>query len=151
MPIGAFIAKESIMTWGAGAHGSTFGGNPVSCAAALATLDLVERDYLPNVTRVAPLLRAGVEELARKYPVIGDVRGVGLMIGIEFVTDRSTREPHTRLVHELVQRAFRNGLLLLSAGQSSLRLAPPLVIDENDVKRALGIIDQTLGELLQSS
>ena len=150
MPIGAFIAKESIMTWGAGAHGSTFGGNPVSCAAALATLDLVERDYLPNVARVAPLLRAGVDELARKYPVIGDVRGVGLMIGIEFVIDRSTREPHPGLVHELVQRAFRKGLLLLSAGQSSLRLAPPLVIDENDVKCALGIIDQTLGELLES-
>ena len=130
---------------------STLFGIKVSFAAELASLDMVERDYLPNVARVAPLLRAGVEELARKYPVIGDVRGVGLMIGIEFVRDRSTREPHTRLVHDLVQRAFRNGLLLLSAGQSSLRLAPPLVIDENDVKRALGIIDRTLGELLQSS
>ena len=151
MPIGAFIAKESIMTWGAGSHGSTFGGNPVSCAAALATLDLVEREFLPNVERVAPLLRAGVERLARKYPVIGDVRGVGLMIGIEFVKDRSTREPYTGLVHELVQRAFRSGLLLLSAGQSYLRLAPPLVITEDDVNGAISIIDETLAGLLQSS
>jgi 4-aminobutyrate aminotransferase len=148
LPIGAFIAKESLMTWGAGAHGTTFGGNPVSCAAALATLDLVEREYLPNVNRVAPLLMAGVERLAARYPVIGEVRGLGLMIGIEFVKDRGTREPFPELVHELVQRAFGKGLLLLSAGKSSLRLAPPLVIGPDEAATALDLIDRTLGEIL---
>jgi 4-aminobutyrate aminotransferase len=147
MPIGAFISRESVTTWGAGAHGSTFGGNPVSCAAALATLDLVERECLPNVARVAPLLDDGARALAREFPVIGDVRGLGLMIGIELVEDRATREPAAELVRELVQRAFRKGLLLLSAGKSTLRLAPPLVIDAEDVVTALRVIRECLVEV----
>jgi 4-aminobutyrate aminotransferase len=147
LPIGAFIAKESVTTWEPGAHGTTFGGNPVCCAAALATLDLVERECLPNVNRVAPVLRQGVEALARDFPVIGDVRGLGLMVGLEFVRDRTTREPNGELVRELVQRAFRKGLLLLGAGKNALRLAPPLVIDEEDVGIALGIIRACLEEL----
>jgi 4-aminobutyrate aminotransferase len=151
MPIGAFIAKESLMSWGAGAHGSTFGGNPVSCAAALATLDLVEREYLPNVGRVAPHLMAGIARLAERFPVIGDVRGKGLMVGIEFVRDRTSREPHPELVHELVQRAFAKGLLLLSAGKSSLRLAPPLVVGLEEIDVALTIIADTLAELMPAA
>jgi 4-aminobutyrate aminotransferase len=147
MPIGAFVATESVTTWESGAHGSTFGGNPVCCAAALATLDLVEREYLPNVHRVAPVLGDGVRALARDFPVIGDVRGLGFMIGLEFVRDRTTREPRGDLVNELVQRAFRKGLLLLGAGKNALRLAPPLLIDEEDVGIALGIIRRCLEEL----
>jgi len=135
---------------GSGAHGSTFGGNPVSCAAALATLDLVEREYLPNVGRVAPYLMAGVARLAERFDVIGDVRGKGLMVGIEFVKNRASREPHPDLVHELVQRAFAKGLLLLSAGKSSLRLAPPLVVGTADIDIALRIIGETLAELVPS-
>ena len=147
MPIGAFIAKDSLMTWTAGAHGSTFGGNPVSCAAALATLDLVEGQYLANAREMGEYLLAGVNKLAADFPVIGEVRGLGLMIGIEFVKDRATREPHPDLVEALVQRSFRRGLLLLSAGKSALRLAPPLVIDREDADLALGMIRTGLEEL----
>jgi 4-aminobutyrate aminotransferase len=90
---------------------------------------------------------AGLARLAERHGSIGDVRGLGLMIGVEFVADRATREPAPKVVHELVQRAFRRGLLLLGAGKSALRLAPPLVIDAYDVDTALGMIDETLGEL----
>ncbi len=147
MPIGAMIAKESIMKWQAGAHGTTFGGNPVCCAAALATLDIVQHELLPNVQKMGDRLMAGVRRLQEKHRCIGDVRGVGLMVGLEFVKDRATREPASEIPHALVERAFRKGLLLLGAGRSSLRLSPPLVIDEYDVDTALRIIDDCLGEL----
>jgi 4-aminobutyrate aminotransferase len=147
MPIGAIVAKESIMLWPPGAHGSTFGGNPVCCAAALATLDVVEHELLPRVGPLGERLLAGVRRLQEKFASIGDVRGRGLMIGVEFVKNRATREPAPEIPHELVQRAFRRGLLLLGAGKSALRLAPPLVVDESDVDTALAIIDQCLAEM----
>jgi 4-aminobutyrate aminotransferase len=147
MPIGAMVAKEAITTWETGSHGSTFGGNPVCCAAALATLDLVEGGLMANAARLGERLLAGACRLMTQHPSIGDVRGRGLMVGLEFVKDRNTREPAPELVHELVQRAFRRGLLLLGAGKSSLRLAPPLVIDETDMDVALGMIDTCLGEI----
>ena len=147
MPIGAIIARESIMKWKPGAHGSTFGGNPVCCAAALATLDVVEHEVLPNVPRLGERLFAGARRLEEKYAMIGDVRGRGLMIGVEFVKDRATREPAPDIPHELVERAFKNGLLLLGAGKSALRLAPPLVVDEYDIDTALAIIDESLREM----
>ncbi|MGH7628006.1 MAG: acetyl ornithine aminotransferase family protein [Gemmatimonadales bacterium] len=143
MPIGAFVAKESVMTWSAGAHGSTFGGNPVSCAAALATLDIVE-GLLPHVRAMGDRLLSGMRRLQERYPVIGDVRGRGLMIGVEFVKDRATREPHPELVERLTERAFQEGLLLLGAGKSVIRLAPPLVLDEYDVDTGLAILDECL-------
>ena len=132
------IAKESITTWESGSHGSTFGGNPVCCAAALATLDLVEGGLMANAVahgRAAHGRAAGSSKA--KHACIGEVRGLGLMVGVEFVKDRRTREPAPELVHELVQRAFQQGLLLLGAGKSTLRLAPPLVVDEEDVDTAL--------------
>jgi 4-aminobutyrate aminotransferase len=147
MPIGAMISKESITSWESGSHGSTFGGNPVCCAAALATLDLVENGLMANAVRLGERLLAGACRLMAKHACIGDVRGRGLMVGMEFVKDRATREPAPELVHELVLRSFRQGLLLLGAGKSSLRLAPPLVIDEYDLDRALGMIDACLGEI----
>jgi 4-aminobutyrate aminotransferase len=147
MPLGAIIAKESIMKWQPGAHGTTFGGNPVCCAAALATLDVVERELLPRVSRMGDRLLAGTSRLAEKHASIGEVRGRGLMIGAEFVKDGATREPAPEIPRELVQRAFRKGLLLLGAGKSSLRLAPPLVVDEYDVDTALRIIDECLTEM----
>ncbi|HET8625158.1 MAG TPA: acetyl ornithine aminotransferase family protein [Gemmatimonadales bacterium] len=145
MPIGAFIAKESVMTWTAGAHGSTFGGNPLSCAAALATLDIVE-GLLPHVQAMGDRLVAGMRRLQERYPVIGDVRGRGLMIGVEFVKDAKTREPYPDLVDRLTERAFKRGLLLLGAGKSVIRLAPPLVLDEYDVDTGLGILEECLAE-----
>jgi 4-aminobutyrate aminotransferase len=147
MPIGAMVAKESVTTWETGSHGSTFGGNPVCCAAALATLDLVEKGLMANAARLGERLLAGACRLMAKHDSIGDVRGRGLMVGLELVQNRSTREPAPQLVQELVQRSFRRGLLLLGAGKSSLRLAPPLVIDEHDLDTALGMIDTCLGEL----
>jgi 4-aminobutyrate aminotransferase len=147
MPIGAIVARESISTWETGSHGSTFGGNPVCCAAALATLDLVETELMANAVKMGDRLMAGLRQLEAKHACIGDVRGVGLMTGVEFVKDRRTREPAPELLRNLVLNAFQRGLLLLGAGKSTLRLAPPLVVDEEDVDTALAIIDGLLGEL----
>jgi 4-aminobutyrate aminotransferase len=144
MPIGALVAKESISTWESGSHGSTFGGNPVCCAAALATLDLVEGGLMANAAHMGERLMNGVCALAARHECIGDVRGRGLMIGMELVRDRNTREPAADLLQRLVQDSFRNGLLLLGAGKSTLRLAPPLVVDEYDVDTALDMIDEGL-------
>jgi 4-aminobutyrate aminotransferase len=146
MPLGAIIARESIMRWGSGAHGSTFGGNPVCCAAALATLDVVEHELLENARVMGDRLMAGVRALAERHETIGDVRGCGLMIGVEFVTDRQSRTPAPVVVHDLVQTAFTRGLLLLGCGKSTLRLAPPLVIDAADVDIGLALIDECLGK-----
>jgi len=147
MPIGAIIAKESISTWEHGAHGSTFGGNPVCCAAALATLDLVEKDLVSNARQRGERLAAGLKGLAEKHAVIGDVRGLGLMQGMEFVTDRTTKEPAGDLVKRVEQMAFAKGLLLLAAGKNALRFAPPLVVNDEDVDIAVGILGQCLDEL----
>jgi 4-aminobutyrate aminotransferase len=147
MPIGAIIAKESIMKWEPGSHGSTYGGNPVCCAAALATIEVVESELLKNAQKMGQYLLDGAKALQGKYNVIGDVRGVGLFIGVEFVKDRKTREPAKNLVEDIMQRAFRKGLLLLSCGDSTIRLAPPLILDSYDVEKGLEIFDATLKEL----
>jgi 4-aminobutyrate aminotransferase len=147
MPIGAIIARESIMHWKTGAHGSTFGGNPVCCAAALATLDVVEHELMANARAMGDRLMAGVRRLADRHRTIGDIRGLGLMIGVEFVTDRDTREPAADLVNALVQQAFGKGLLLLGCGRSTLRLAPPLIVDAGDIDIGLAIIDECLAAL----
>jgi 4-aminobutyrate aminotransferase len=145
MPIGAFIAKESVMTWEAGSHGSTFGGNPVSCAAALATLDIVEQS-LPHIQRMGERMLGHARRLQQKYAVMGDVRGRGLMLGIEFVKNRETREPNPDIIGRITERAFRKGLLLLGCGKSTFRLAPPLVLDEYDVDTGMAILEECLRE-----
>ena len=144
MPLGAIIARESIMTWESGSHGSTFGGNPVCCAAALATLDLVEGGLMDNARVMGDRLIAGARELMKRHECIGDVRGLGLMIGVEFVRDRKTREPAVDLVRQIELVAFARGLLLLSCGKSTIRLAPALSIDALDVDEGLRIIDDVL-------
>ena len=147
MPIGAMIARETIDRWQTGSHGSTFGGNPVCCAAALATLDLVESELMANAASQGERLMTAMRGLAARYETIGDVRGRGLMLGLEFVKDRETREPNGELVRRLVDLAFSRGLLLLGAGKSALRLAPPLIIDATDIDRGVTIIDECLAEL----
>lgn len=147
MPLGAIIAKESVMTWTRGTHGSTFGGNPVCCAAAEATLDLIEGSLCKNAARVGNVLQSGARELQKKHDIIGDVRGAGLMIGIRFVKDRVTKEPFHGLVPELEKAAFGKGLLLLGCGRSTLRLAPPLIIDEEDAAIGLRILDESISEV----
>ena len=147
MPIGAIVADESVMTWPKGSHGTTFGGNPVCCAAALATLELVERELCQNAAKMGARLLAGLRKLSEKHPCIGDVRGLGLMIGVELVTDRVTKEPAEELTKRLEQLAFTKGLLLLSCGKSVIRLAPPLVITPYDVDKGLEILDSCLKDL----
>lgn len=144
MPIGAFIAKESVDEWEGGAHGSTFGGNPVCCAAALATLDLVENGLIANAERLGSRLIGGVRTLAQRHVGIGDVRGRGLMVGMEMVKSRATKDPDGAAARAVMQAAFQRGLLLLTCGKSVLRLAPPLVIDDEDIDRGLGMIDEIL-------
>jgi 4-aminobutyrate aminotransferase len=146
MPIGAMIVRETVDRWEQGSHGSTFGGNPVCCAAALATLDLVERELMANAALQGHRLLSGAEALMHKHACIGDVRGVGLMVGLEFVKDRATREPDGAIVKRIVELAFSRGLLLLGAGKSALRLAPPLVIDAEDIDRGLSMLDACIGE-----
>ena len=145
MPIGAFIVKENIDEWKGGAHGSTFGGNPVCCAAALATLDLVEGGLMANAERLGTRLITGVRQLAERHPVIGDVRGKGLMVGMELVKDRATKEPNPDASRRVVDTAFQHGLLLLGCGKSVVRVAPPLVIDEVDIDRGLELLGEVLG------
>lgn len=146
MPIGAMVVRESVDRWENGAHGSTFGGNPVCCAAALATLDLVEGGLMDNARVQGERLLAAARGLMERHPCIGDVRGIGLMVGMEFVADRATREPAPALVHRIVELAFARGLLLLGAGRSSLRLAPPLVIDAEDIDRGMAMLDDCIAE-----
>ena len=147
MPIGAIIAKESVMTWPRGSHGSTYGGNPVACAAALATLDLVEKELAANAAKMGARLMAGLKKLQAKHDCIGDVRGLGLFIGVEFVVDRETKKPAADLVGKLEQLAFTKGLLLLGCGKSTIRVAPPLVLTAYDVDKGLEIFDECLNEL----
>ncbi|HVC02889.1 MAG TPA: acetyl ornithine aminotransferase family protein [Steroidobacteraceae bacterium] len=147
LPIGLMLAKRSIMErWPRGAHGNTFGGNPLCCAAALATLDLVEAQYRENAARVGRHFMQRLRDLAARHAVIGEVRGKGLMIGMELVTDRGSRTPATALCEAVVTRAFHNGLLLLACGTSTVRFMPPLMIGEADVDEAIAILDASLDE-----
>jgi 4-aminobutyrate aminotransferase len=146
LPIGAMIAREAVMKWEPGAHGSTFGGNPVCCAAAVATLDLVENGLMQNAAAMGERMAAGLRRLAERHAAIGDVRGRGLLLGVELVNDRRTKEPAPQRVKALVESAFRRGLLLLGCGPSAVRVAPPLLVDAEDVDAALRILDECLAE-----
>jgi 4-aminobutyrate aminotransferase len=149
LPIGMMVAKRSIMQkWSRGAHGNTFGGNPLCCAAALATLDLVEHAYRDNAAKVGEYFIKKLRGLAEKYPVIGDVRGKGLMLGMELVTDAAGKTPAREICDAIISRAYHNGLLLLSCGQSTVRFMPPLMIRESDVDEAVGLLDGTMAEVL---
>lgn len=147
LPIGAIIAREPVMTWPRGSHGTTFGGNPVACAAALATLDLLDEGLMANAAHMGERLMAGLQQLQGRHPRIGDVRGRGLMIGVELVKDPATKEPDGDLAHALEQLAFTRGLLLLGCGKSVIRVAPPLVLSEHDVDEGLRIFGECLDEL----
>jgi 4-aminobutyrate aminotransferase len=152
LPIGMVVAKRSIMQhWTRGAHGNTFGGNPICCAAALATVDLVAREYSANAAKVGEHFMRRLHRFADKYPIVGQVRGKGLMIGMELVKDRTAKVPAKKLCDALVTRSFHNGLILLSCGQSTLRFMPPLVIDEADVDEAMEILAHSLDEVMASA
>jgi 4-aminobutyrate aminotransferase len=152
MPIGMVVAKKSIMEkWPRGAHGNTYGGNPLCCAAALATIDLVEREYRQNAAKVGAYFMERLRALAQKFPVVGEVRGKGLMIGVELVEDRASKAPARKLCDSLINRAYQNGLLLLSCGLSTVRFMPPLMIDAATVDEAMNLLEISLIEALASS
>jgi 4-aminobutyrate aminotransferase len=144
MPLGAVIARASLMTWEPGSHGSTFGGNPVSCAAALATLRLIEDGYMQNAAEMGEYMMAALQQMTERHPLIGDLRGKGLMIGIEIVSDREARTPAHDIREQIITEAFQNGLLLLGAGESVIRLMPPLLISREMADEALAIFDRVL-------
>jgi 4-aminobutyrate aminotransferase len=147
MPIGVVVAKRSIMQhWSRGAHGNTYGGNPLCCAAALATLDLVEREYQANAATVGAYFMEKLMTLACAHEVIGEVRGRGLMLGMELVTDRVGKTPAKALCDALITRAYHNGLILLSCGQSTVRFMPPLMITRADVDEAVQLLESSLVE-----
>jgi len=151
LPIGAFIAKQKIMAqWPRGAHGNTYGGNPLSCAAAIATLDLVSSQYAANAAKVGEHFMGRLRELQRDYPCIGEVRGRGLMIGMELIEPGDERTPARGLIERLVTRAFHNGLLLLSCGVSTLRFMPPLCVTAAEVDEAMVLLRRALDEALQA-
>jgi 4-aminobutyrate aminotransferase len=136
MPIGAFLARESVWTWPPGAHGSTFAGNPVCAAAGLATLKLLDDGLIENAAAMGVILRDGLERIAAKHGGVRDVRGLGLMIGVEFASHEAA--------NAVQQEAFERGLLVLECGEATLRLCPPLIVDEEVIGTALAIFDDAL-------
>jgi 4-aminobutyrate aminotransferase len=147
LPMGLTIAPDHVMDWQTGAHSNTFGGNPVACAAALTTLKLVEGGMMKNAEEVGRFLLGELNQLAVRHPLIGDVRGKGLMIGLELVRDRSTRERATAERDALVMAAFRRGLLVLAAGPNSIRISPPLLFTQQQAQIAVRILDEALQEI----
>lgn len=144
LPLGAMIAKKKIMTWPKGSHGNTYGGNPISCAAALATLDLVGSQYLKNAQETGEYTLDALQEIQTRHPIIGQVRGIGLMIGVEFVKDQKTREPAVHFRDEVVDRAFERGLLTLGCGKSTLRISPPLSTNRAEIDEGLHILEEAI-------
>jgi 4-aminobutyrate aminotransferase len=147
MPLGAMIARRSVMTWKPGSHGNTFGGNPISCAASLATIDVIEREgLLDHAASTGDYIMGALKDMQTRHPTIGDVRGKGLMIGVEFVLDTKSKEPAHDLVEDINQRGFQKGLLLLPCGVSTIRLSPALNITRDVVDEALDIFEDAITE-----
>ncbi|HEC78415.1 MAG TPA: acetyl ornithine aminotransferase family protein [candidate division WOR-3 bacterium] len=151
LPLGACVANAGIMDWQPGSHGSTFGGNPVSCAAALKTIELLENGLIENAHRIGLLAMQRLKELEKRYDFIGEVRGKGLMIGIELVADKDTRTPVTDKRNAVVYEAFKQGLLLLGAGESAVRLIPSLVINEDEMQTGLDILEKALKKMFHAA
>lgn len=144
MPLGAMVTRKELMSWPKGSHGNTFGGNPISCAASLATIDLIEQTYLQNARDLGEYTLDALSEIMVRHPSIGDVRGIGLMIGVEFVKDRETKEPAVALRDEIVDLAFERGMLTLGCGNSTIRLSPPLSTSRGEVDEALKIFEEAI-------
>ena len=144
LPLGIMFAKEHVVTWPRGSHGNTFGGNPLSCAAALATLELIENQYMQNAIEMGAYIMDILEEIKVEHPSIGEARGIGLMIGVEFVKDHLIKEPDANLRDQVVDEAFQRGLLLLGCGSSTIRLAPPLSVTRSEIDEAMEIFEECI-------
>ena len=149
LPLGACIARESVMTWPKGTHGNTYGGNPISCAASLATIELLEDEYLNNAAEVGQYTLDCLSEIQARHPSIGEVRGKGLMIGMELIGQDPACAPAKALCDRLITRAFHNGLLLLACGTSTVRFMPPLNVSIAHIDEALALLRASLDEALQ--
>src|SRR5688500_115997 len=147
LPLGVTCARAELMAWPPGAHASTFGGNPVACAAALTTIKLLKEQYIANAAAVGAHLMDGLREMQKKHQLIGDIRGIGLMIGIELVKDRLTKERATDARNAVVQAMFRRGILVLGAGRNAVRLAPPLVLSKDQADSVLAMLDASLADV----
>ena len=147
LPLGIAAARADLMSWPPGTHASTFGGNAVACAAALETIRLLETQLMANAASVGAHLMAGIQALKDKHALIGDVRGRGLMIGVELVRDRTTKERAGRERDAVVNACFERGLLLLGAGKNAIRFSPPLVLTREEAETAVRIFDQALSEV----
>ncbi len=147
LPLGAIVARASVMDWPSGSHASTFGGNPVACAAALASLDLIEQKYRANAVRRGLELRHGLQRIANRYPFIREVRGLGLMIGVEIQATDGEPDPHLR--DTIIELAFRRGLLLLPCGPSTVRFCPPLCLTHRQVEIGLGLVDAAMSAAME--
>lgn len=144
MPLGAMITKKEVMDWPKGSHGNTYGGNPLACAAALATIKLIDEQYLENTRVTGAYTKEALEELQAKHPSMGDVRGMGFMLGVEFVNDRETKHPAEELRDDVVNFAFERGLLTLGCGKSVIRITPPLSTTKSEVDEAMVIFDEAI-------
>ena len=144
LPLGVTCARAEMMAWPPGAHASTFGGNPVSCAAANATIRLLKTQLVANAAAVGAHMMDGLRALQQKHQVIGDVRGLGLMIGVELVKDRATKERAVEARNALVQEMFKRGVLILGAGKNAVRFAPPLVLSKAQADSVLAAFDESL-------
>jgi 4-aminobutyrate aminotransferase len=144
LPLGAIIARGDVMDWPPGSHASTFGGNPVSCRASLATIELLQKEYVANAAQRGEQLRQGLSRLQRRFAQIGDIRGLGLMTAVDIVRDRAKQILDPALRDELIQSAFRRGLLLLGCGESGIRFCPPLCITAEQIDTALGLLAEVV-------
>jgi 4-aminobutyrate aminotransferase len=144
IPLGSIISRKSVATWPVGSHGNTYGGNPIACAAALETIDLIKTQYMQNAAEVGSYALDALSEIMARHTSIGQVRGIGLMIGVEFVTDRETKEPADKLQDRVVDLAFERGLLLLGCSKSVIRIAPPLSISQSEVNEGLKIFEEAI-------
>jgi 4-aminobutyrate aminotransferase len=144
MPISAFIAKESVMRWKPGAHGTTYGGNPVCVAAAMATLDLIEGGLMANAKKMGEYIFGKIADWPKRFGIVGEVRGKGLMIGVEIVRDQASKQPGKELRDKVVTNAFHKGLLTLGSGENSIRISPPLIIDEEQADCAIRIMEESI-------
>ena len=147
MPLGAMVARADIMDWEAGSHASTFGGNPVSCQVALTTIQLLEEELMANAEAQGERLMKELRELQNSHECMGDVRGKGLMVGVEMVKDRETKERATEWRNEIIKRAFQKGLLLLGCGENTIRFSPALTVTEEEVDLCLSIFEETVREV----
>ncbi|MCJ7733105.1 MAG: acetyl ornithine aminotransferase family protein [Anaerolineales bacterium] len=144
IPLGAVIAKKSVMTWPKGAHGNTYGGNPIACAAAIATIDLIERKYLKNAAEMGRYMMDALEEIKSRHPSIGEIRGIGLMLGVDFVKDQQSKKYDTEIRDKVERFSFEHGLISLGCGKSTIRFAPPLSINKSEIDEGLKIFNHAI-------